>query len=152
MRAAGCFAIDGVYYTGDRYDRAAKFHTDTKNFRREIPLTHVDNLVNPEIVLDASVIAIELTEGAIPLPEFVHPTAAFYILGPEDGTINQSIIDQCESVVYVPTQSSLNLAVTANIILYDRLCKSSYSHDGDQLIRQSRDTNNATRWKNPTSS
>jgi len=28
MRAAGCFQADAVFYTGERYDRAARFNTD----------------------------------------------------------------------------------------------------------------------------
>ncbi|HAS25633.1 MAG TPA: 23S rRNA methyltransferase, partial [Vibrio sp.] len=30
MRAAGCYQVDEVKYTGQRYEKAAKFHTDTK--------------------------------------------------------------------------------------------------------------------------
>ena len=30
LRAAGCYKADAVIYTGTRYDKAAKFQTDTK--------------------------------------------------------------------------------------------------------------------------
>lgn len=30
MRAAGCYGVDNVIYTGTRYDRAVKLNTDTK--------------------------------------------------------------------------------------------------------------------------
>ena len=39
MRAAGCYQVDDVRYTGERYDRAAKFQTDTKKVANKIPLT-----------------------------------------------------------------------------------------------------------------
>ena len=38
MRAAGCYQVDEVKYTGQRYEKAAKFHTDTKSAARTIPL------------------------------------------------------------------------------------------------------------------
>lgn len=30
MRAAGCYDVDSVFYSGVRFDRARKFATDTK--------------------------------------------------------------------------------------------------------------------------
>ena len=37
MRAAGCFRVDSVFYTGERYARAARFNMDTKNVSGRIP-------------------------------------------------------------------------------------------------------------------
>ena len=54
------------------------------------------------------------------------------------------VVNECDHVVYIPTQNSLNLAATANVVLYDRLAKSDYVA-GDDLIRKSRDTNNNTK-------
>jgi tRNA(Leu) C34 or U34 (ribose-2'-O)-methylase TrmL len=82
--------------------------------------------------------------GATPLHEFSHPDNGYYIFGPEDGSIEQRILNQADAVVYIPTQGCLNLAATVNIVLYDRLCKSVGIVTGDELIKQSRDTNNAT--------
>jgi hypothetical protein len=39
----------------------------------------------------------------------------------------------------------MNLAASVNVLLYDRLAKSDYSHAGDDLIKQSRDTNNTVK-------
>ena len=148
MRAAGCFAVDAVYYTGTRYDRAKAFATDTKSVVQKIPLQCVEELLDavPE---GAKVVCVELAEGALPLPEFQHPSQAFYILGPEDGTIDQALIDRADEVVYIPTIGCLNLAATVNVVLYDRQAKSLLSLDNDQLIRQSRDTNNKVRVQRP---
>ena len=141
MRAAGCYRADAVYYTGERYDRAARFHTDTKSVSREIPLTGVNCLLDA-VAEGMQVICVDLVEGAIPLPEFQHPEQAIYIFGPEDGTISQQVIDRADAVVYVPTVGCMNLAASVNVLLYDRLAKSTVSHAGDALIRQSRDVNN----------
>lgn len=148
MRAAGCFQVDSVYYTGTRYPRAAKFSTDTKSVTHRIPLHGVDAL--PEIVPShSSIVCVELVEGAIPLPEFEHPRDAFYVFGPEDGTLDQQLVDRADAVVYIPTIGCLNLAATVNVLLYDRLAKSKLSLAGDELIIASRDTNNSVRVRKP---
>jgi tRNA(Leu) C34 or U34 (ribose-2'-O)-methylase TrmL len=146
MRAAGCFNAAGVFYTGTRFERAARFNTDTKNISTRIPLTAASNLL--EVVPPASkIVCIELVEGAISLTDFQHPQAAFYIFGPEDGTISQHLIDQADAVVYIPTTGCLNLAATVNIVLYDRAAKAPQTNTGDELIRASRDTNNRVKVK-----
>ncbi|WP_027857320.1 RNA methyltransferase [Marinobacterium jannaschii] len=141
MRAAGCYRVDSVFYTGERYDRAARFHTDTKSVSREIPLTGVNCLLD-QIPEGMQVVCVDLIEGAVPLPEFQHPQQAIYIFGPEDGTISQQVIDRADAVVYVPTVGCMNLAASVNVLLYDRLAKSADCVAGDELIRQSRDANN----------
>jgi tRNA(Leu) C34 or U34 (ribose-2'-O)-methylase TrmL len=140
LRAAGCYGAKAIYYTGKRYEYARAFNEDTKNVHQSVPTIAVDDLLNA-IPADAKSVVIELVEGAVPLPEFSHPNQAFYIFGPEDGTVSQSIIDAADHVVYVPTNNSMNLAATANVVLYDRMAKSDYAR-GDELIRKSRDTNN----------
>ncbi len=141
MRAAGCYQANGVRYTGDRYARAARFHTDTKNVSQNIPLTHVDSLLD-ELSVDTQIVCIELVEGATALPEFQHPAKALYIFGPEDGSLTQALVDRADAVVYIPTIGCMNLAATVNVVLYDRLAKSAAASGSDSLIRRSRDTNN----------
>ena len=144
MRAAGCFQVDSVIYTGERYDRAAPFNTDTQNASLSIPMTWVPNLPG-ELVTGTKVVCVELVEGAIPLPAFEHPNKALYIFGPEDGTIDQKLLDRADSVVFLPTIGSLNLAAAVNVLLYDRLAKMPESDCYESLIRESRDTNNRTK-------
>jgi len=143
MRAAGCFQASAVFYTGDRYDRAKRFNTDTRKKNLDIALTGVACLLD-SVPENAKIICVELVEGAISLPDFQHPENAFYIFGPEDGTISQEIVDRADSVVYIPTSGCLNLAATVNVVLYDRVAKSPLTVAGDELIRQSRDINNST--------
>lgn len=141
MRAAGCYSVNKVLYTGTRYTRASQFITDTKRAAQHIPLLAVDDLVI-EKTAEQKVICVDLVEGAIPLPEFVHPDNALYIFGPEDGTISQQVINQADAVVYVPTTGCMNLAASVNVLLYDRLAKDPLRKQGNELIKASRDTNN----------
>ncbi|MDH5182807.1 MAG: RNA methyltransferase [Gammaproteobacteria bacterium] len=146
MRAAGCYAVDDVFYTGQRYERAMKFNTDTRNASQNIALIGVEALLD-DIPNDVTVVCVELVEGAVPLPEYQHPGNAFYIFGPEDGNISQDLIDQADDVVYIPTIGCMNLAATVNVVLYDRMAKSELSISSDDLVRASRDTNNRLRVK-----
>jgi tRNA(Leu) C34 or U34 (ribose-2'-O)-methylase TrmL len=81
------------------------------------------------------------------LPAFQHPDKVLYIFGPEDGTLNQRLIDRADAVVYVPTTGCMNLAATVNVVLYDRMAKSAVTVASDLLIRNSRDANNRVKVK-----
>lgn len=148
MRAAGCYAVDEVIYTGERYERAMQFNTDTKSVSQNIPLSGVESLLE-HIPEDSTVVCVELAEGAMPLPGYTHAENAFYIFGPEDGTISQQLIDRADDVVYIPTIGCMNLAATVNVVLYDRLAKSDLGFANDNLIRTSRDTNNKVTVQGP---
>ena len=148
IRAVGCFQADSVFYTGERFARASQFNTDTKNMHRAIPVTGVTSLLE-HVAEGARVVCIELVEGAIALPGYRHPDNAFYIFGPEDGTIGQDILDQADDVVYIPTVGCLNLAASVNVVLYDRAAKSPTSMAGNELIRRSRDANNKAKVRSP---
>ncbi|PSU35888.1 RNA methyltransferase [Photobacterium lutimaris] len=149
MRAAGCYRVDSVIYTGQRYDKAAKFQTDTKSMSNKIPLTNVQSLLD-DLPSETKIVCVELAEGAIALPAFKHPDNALYVFGPEDGTIAQEVVDKAHAVVYVPTVGCMNLAATVNVLLYDRLAKAEDVIMGDELIRQSRDNKNNLVVKTPT--
>jgi len=152
MRAAGCYGVNAVLYTGTRYVRAARFNTDTHDAVRNIPLTGVASLLE-HLPPDTKLVCVELVEGAMPLPEYCHPERAFYIFGPEDGTIAQALIDRADDVVYVPTKGCMNLAASVNVVLYDRMAKSPHTVASDELIIESRDTNNNVKVRakqNPT--
>ncbi|MDM7862059.1 RNA methyltransferase [Alteromonas sp. ASW11-36] len=145
LRACGCYGASSVFYTGQRFGYAKQYNPDTQNMRAVIPTVGVDDLLayKPK---GASIVTIELVDGAIPLPEFTHPDNAFYIFGPEDGSVEQEVIDASDHVVYIPTFNSMNLAATANVVLYDRLAKSQFDRSS-ALIASSKDNNNNRQWR-----
>nr|WP_324259358.1 RNA methyltransferase [Cellvibrio fontiphilus] len=146
MRGAGCYEASGVFYTGERFDRARKFAADTKNAASKIPLVHLEDLTDAVAKAapaeNAVLVAIELIEGATPLMDFVHPQNAYYIFGPEDGSLKKEIIDQCQHVVYIPTIGCMNLAATVNVLLYDRMAKSGGAVVDERPVAANRDVNN----------
>ncbi|GLS84121.1 hypothetical protein GCM10007894_20980 [Paraferrimonas haliotis] len=131
-------------YTGERYQRAARYQTDTHQHSQHIELSHVDN-VTDGLEAGEKLICVDLVEGATALSDYCHPAHARYVFGPEDGSISQEVIDRADAVVYIPTNACLNLAASVNVLLYDRMVKLGSIHASDELIIKSRDINNRTK-------
>ncbi|NVK24486.1 MAG: RNA methyltransferase [Gammaproteobacteria bacterium] len=141
LRAAGCFGANKIIYTGNRYDIAKKHYTDTQSAIEFVEMHKVDDFLS-EKNDDIKLVCVDLVEGAVPLPSFQHPEKAMYLFGPEDGSLKQEMIDNADHVVYMPTNGSLNLAQSVNVVLYDRLAKSQQFETDNELVRSSRDVNN----------
>lgn len=75
------------------------------------------------IPYDCVPIAVELNDKAKSLHKYTHPERAFYIFGPEDGSIPPEIQQRCRDWIQIPTKYCMNLAATVNVVLYDRLSK-----------------------------
>jgi tRNA(Leu) C34 or U34 (ribose-2'-O)-methylase TrmL len=132
MRAAGCYGVNSVFYTGRRYERARDFVTDTKRVHYDIPLIGVEDL-RAILPLDCIPVAVELVPDARPLPTYTHPDRALYIFGPEDGSLDEDLRQWCEETIYIPTQGCMNLAATVNVVLYDRLAKGNNTRSGPRF-------------------
>lgn len=146
LRACACFGHDQVYYTGTRFEVADRFRADTRNARDKVALNACADLTalrQPHQQL----VAVDYCVGATALPQFEHPEHAIYVFGPEDGSVEQSVIDAADHVVFIPTHTSLNLAVTVNLVLYDRIAKQPALDTPDDFIKTSRDVNNRLRIK-----
>ena len=151
MRSAGNFQVDSVFYSGTRYPRAVKLNPGSVDMSRRvsknIPLSGLTCLID-DVPDNMTIVCVEFVENAIPLPDYKHPQNAFYIFGPEDGTMSQDVINKADAVVYVPTVGCMNLAAAVNVVLYDRLVKSLQCFEGNELIRKSRDINNNLKVSN----
>ena len=145
LRAAANYRVSNVFYTGTRYPQAIERKGRTVDTRRKVSkdvlLSATDQLI--DVVTDnMKIVCVEFAINAIPLPVYQHPTDALYIFGPEDGSIDQGIIDQADAVIYVPTVGCMNLSASVNVLLYDRMAKSSVDYASNALISENRDTNN----------
>lgn len=127
LRAAYCYGASMVAIQGDR--TAVKEATDTPQAWRHIPVLRGDDL-RALIPYDAVPVAVDLVDDASSLPSFQHPKRAFYVFGPEDGTLGKAVLDWCPLRVMVPTRTCMNLAATVNVILYDRMAKAEQSERG----------------------
>lgn len=119
LRAAHCYDAAMIAKTGQRYKHAP---TDPAKAYRHIPLIQCDDL-RDVIPYDCVPVAVDLISTARPMNDYVHPERAFYIFGPEDGTLGKNVTDWCRDVIYIPTMHCMNLAATVNVVLYDRMVK-----------------------------
>lgn len=119
LRAAGCYGAALVAVSGKRYHGSA---TDTQKAYRHIPMIQTMDL-HTVIPHDCVPVAVDLIEGAVELSAYKHPERAFYVFGPEDGTLGRPILSWCRDVIYIPTNYCMNLAATVNVVLYDRMVK-----------------------------
>jgi tRNA(Leu) C34 or U34 (ribose-2'-O)-methylase TrmL len=120
MRAAHVFGASLVAIQGDRTPVTSC--QDVTKAYRHIPVLRGDDLWSL-IPFDTVPVAVDLVPGATELPSFTHPQRAFYIFGPEDGTLGGELLDRCPRRVMIPSAFCLNLAATVNVILYDRMAK-----------------------------
>jgi tRNA(Leu) C34 or U34 (ribose-2'-O)-methylase TrmL len=111
LRAAQCFGASSILIQSKRFE---KYSTNTTKAERHIPTFLVDDLC-------------EVTPYCI--SEFKHPKRAYYIFGPEDGSLGKNIIDKCQHVIKIPSNFCLNLAQSVNIVLYDRIMKEKLKND-----------------------
>jgi tRNA(Leu) C34 or U34 (ribose-2'-O)-methylase TrmL len=127
LRAAYVYRASMVAIQGDRTD--VRSITDTPKAWRHMPVLRGEDL-HALIPYDAVPVAVDLVEDAEPLPSFQHPQRAFYVFGPEDGTLGASILGWCRHRLMVPTRGCMNLAATVNVVLYDRMAKADRSARG----------------------
>ncbi len=126
VRAASCFGIKQVWFTGDRVSLSP---TEKYRLPREERMRGYKEveLRQYEYVFDmfpkTPIIAVEVDPKATPLPYFEHPENAVYVFGPEDGSLESVHKRHCHQFIIIPTRHCTNLSAAIYIILYDRYMK-----------------------------
>jgi tRNA(Leu) C34 or U34 (ribose-2'-O)-methylase TrmL len=119
LRAAQCFGAAFVVASGTRYGRAP---TDVLNTTKHLPFFSAENIFD-HCPHDCAPIAIEFTDKAQCISQFKHPPRAFYIFGPEDGSLGITTYSRCAYILKIPSKFCVNLAAAVNIVFYDRIAK-----------------------------
>ena len=126
IRAASCFDVKQVWYTGNRVSLDVDKGQRLPREERMKGYSNVE-LIQFDYFFDQfkSVVpvAVELSPNAEILTTFDHPENALYVFGPEDGSIPQVIKQHCHRFVVIPTKHCTNLSAAVYIILYDRHMK-----------------------------
>ena len=119
LRAASCYSAAMVAISGHRSGFGS---TNTLKTERHTPVLQADNL--HEVIPHGAIpVAVDLVDDAESLFDFKHPERAFYVFGPEDGTLGKAMLEWCPRRVMIPTKYCMNLAATVNVVLYDRMMK-----------------------------
>ena len=123
LRAADVYGVELVVLGGGALPPEPLGHpTDTTEAWRRIPVVFADEVLDALPDGFASV-AVERVAEATPLPEFDHPERAMYVFGPENGSLDEAMLERCTHVVCIPGHECSNLAAAANVVLYDRVAK-----------------------------
>lgn len=130
IRAASCFGVNQIWYTGNRIQLDPKDRLPREE--RMKGYKHV-KLINYDYPFDqfpqhTNFVALEFRENSEPLFNFYHPENAVYVFGPEDGSISQAFMRHCHRFVVIPTNYCTNLAAAIYITLYDRQMKRNISY------------------------
>jgi tRNA G18 (ribose-2'-O)-methylase SpoU len=72
------------------------------------------------IPANCKLIGIELTDNAMNLKDFSHPERAIYLLGAEDHGLPDKIQLECDKIIKLEGDRSLNVGVAGSIVLYHR--------------------------------
>jgi tRNA(Leu) C34 or U34 (ribose-2'-O)-methylase TrmL len=126
VRAASCFGMKQVWFTGHRVPMVADGVVQ-RIPREERMKGYADiDLINydmPLRILAGTPVAVEVRENSEDLTTFEHPEDAVYVFGPEDGSLERGILNRCHRFVVIPSAHCLNLTSAVSIILYDRTAK-----------------------------
>lgn len=95
--------------------------SDTPKSQDHMPWYSYDSPDDMKLPRGCRLVGVELTDDAIELTSFRHPTAAAYVLGPERGSLSPELQTKCEFIVKIPTRFCLNVATAGAIIMYDRM-------------------------------
>lgn len=114
LGASFIFTIDKKY---------KKQGSDITRAWSKIPLYHYETFEDFKANLPYStkLIGLEMSDSAVAIQQFNHPSRAVYLLGNEQIGLPPKIIEQCHEVVKLPGNFSLNVSVAGSIVMYDRL-------------------------------
>lgn len=123
FRAAQIYGVELVVLGGGELPPKPLGHpTDTGEAWRRIPMMCAHDVL--EALPEACVtVAVERVAEATPLPEFEHPESGAYVFGPENGSLEEAMLERCTHVVAIPGHTCSNLAAAVNVVLYDRFTK-----------------------------
>jgi len=120
FRTAHAFGASFVFTVAATYKRQQGALADTSNALEHVPFygfPTIDEMVLPE---GCRLVGVELTDDAVELPSFRHPSQCAYVLGPERGSLSSEMVEKCEFIVKIPTNFCINVSVAAALVMYDR--------------------------------
>lgn len=122
FRSAYAFDADFIFLIGKRFQKQC---SDTTQSHRHLPLFEYPTFEDfySHIPYDCQLVSVEICEKAKPIRVFAHPERAVYLLGKEDGSLPDDVIEKSWGVIKIPTTYCLNVAVAGSIVLYDRFNK-----------------------------
>lgn len=120
MRSAHAFGGAFTFTIGATYS-AVEAIADTSRGHQHLPHYDWHSIDEMALPRGCKLVGVELIEGAVSLPRFLHPSRAAYVLGPEKGSLSPELLARCDMTVKIPTRFCINVAMAGAIVMYDRL-------------------------------
>jgi tRNA G18 (ribose-2'-O)-methylase SpoU len=120
MRTAHAFGASFTFSVGAAPAIREAFRADTSKSPGHVPYYQWESVADMELPKGCQLVGIELTDDAIDLPSFRHPTSAAYVLGREKGDLSTEMLVRCVHVVKIPTRFCLNVSLAGALVMYDR--------------------------------
>lgn len=127
FRTGDAFRIEAVYLCGiSATPPHTEIHKTALGAEDSVAWRHFDSALDAVEQLHADgyeVYAVEQAEGSVMLPNFAPRPGRRYavVMGNEVKGVHQEVIDRCDGCIEIPqfgTKHSMNVSVTAGIIMY----------------------------------
>lgn len=120
MRTAHAFGASFFFTINAAPKIREAYNADTSRTFDSVPYYAWPSLDDLRLPRGCALVGVELTDDAIDLPRFKHPTAAAYVLGRERGSLSASLQARCAHIVRIPTKFCVNVGIAGAILMYDR--------------------------------
>ncbi len=120
VRIAHAFDASFFFSVAPRLN-LAKANSDTSNAEGVLPFYSYEHPSDFRLPLGCRLVGVEITDDAVELPRFLHPTRAAYVFGAERLSLSPDMLKRADFVVKIPMKFSINVGMAGAIILYDRL-------------------------------
>jgi len=121
FRSAHAFGASFVFTIDANYTRIEGARSDTSDTLGHMPFYSFPDLNSTVMPEGCSLVGIELTDDAIDLPSFRHPSRAAYVLGPERDSLSPELTARCDHIIKIPTSFCVNVGIAGAIVMYDRI-------------------------------
>ncbi|BAI70787.1 RNA methyltransferase [Azospirillum sp. B510] len=121
MRTAHAFGASFFFAIDPEPDLRETKLVDTSGATLHLPLYIHDRVADFTLPKDCALVGVELTDDAVELPSFRHPSRAAYVLGPERDSLSPALLERCDHVVKIPMSFCINVGVAGALVMYDRM-------------------------------
>ena len=121
LRSAHAFGASFFFAIDPAPDLYELKCVDTSDAAAHLPAYVYDSVEQMTLPRDCMLVGVELTDNAVELPSFRHPTRAAYVLGAERDSLSPELMARCEHIVKIPTQFCVNVGVAGALVMYDRM-------------------------------
>lgn len=120
LRISHAFEASFFFTIGARV-KLAEAQSDTSRASGHVPFYQFAGQDDFKLPQGCRLVGVEITDDAVELPCFRHPTRAAYVFGAERLSLSPQTLSRCEFVVKIPSRFSINVGMAGAIVLYDRL-------------------------------